>query len=61
MECGPKITRTSCNNVSIVFVTVVLGQRTEKVATLGQMVVLPCHIDVADAPSDIQVVIVSLG
>ena len=40
----------------MMFVVVVLGQtHVEKVATLGQSVILPCHID-SGAPSTVQVI-----
>ena len=39
----------------MIFVAVVVGQTTQKVATLGQRVRLPCHIDGNHAPSDVQV------
>jgi len=45
---------------SVIFVAVVIGQTTEKAATLGQRVILPCHVDVSHASSGIQVISLSV-
>jgi len=43
----------------VVYVAVVSGVVTmQKVATLGQRVILPCHIDAVDAPASVQVTLV---
>jgi len=43
--------------VAVICVVVVCGQETtEKVATLGRRVILPCYIDVADEPENVPVI-----
>jgi len=40
----------------MISVAVALGQTTDKIATLGQSVILPCYIDVADEPENVPVI-----
>lgn len=42
--------------VALICVAVVHGETTERVATLGQSVILPCYIDVSDDPENVPVV-----